>query len=318
MDEWDIIRLMSSKIYKTKDWVPNDVSYVKIEENKFLAISIDTLVGKTDVPPGMSLFCAGRKAAINVISDLASKGIKPVGMMFSISIPRTYGAKEVEEIAKGLRKASDEYSFDILGGDTNESDDLVITCCGFGFTEKMLGRDGATPGDLVYVTGYFGLTGLGLRMLIKNLSPENELEKAAIDSVLWPQARLNEGITAISTGAVTSSIDSSDGLSISLHQIAETSDVKILIENLPIYPGIENECKKFGFDLDSVVLGSGEEFELIFTVNPRKEKSFIVAMSKIGVKAIKIGKVLKGRGVFIIKNGKEQRLEKIGWTHFTS
>ncbi|RLG61264.1 thiamine-phosphate kinase [Candidatus Geothermarchaeota archaeon] len=316
IDEWEIIRVMAERIYKGRFWAPNDVAFIELAQRKFLAISIDTLVDKTDIPPSMNLIQAGRKAAVSVISDLASKGVKPVGMVFSISMPRRYSIKEAEEIAEGLRRASEEYSFKLIGGDTNESRDLVISCCGFGYTNRILGRDGARPGDIVAVTGLFGLQSLDLRILLAGHKAENYIEKKAVKLVLEPKAKLIEGLTAISTGFVTSSIDSSDGLSLSLYQIADTSKVRIVVDKPPVYPGLEDECKKFEFSLNELVFEGGEEFELIFTVKGDCWDRFKEEFSRRGLEIYRIGKVVEGSGVFLVRNNEEIKLRKKGWMHF--
>jgi len=315
-DEWKIIEVMSKKVYDFGKWVPNDVSFYEISDGENLAICVDTLVDKTDIPPKMSYVQAGRKAAVSVVSDLASKGVKPLGMVFSISIPRKFSLRSVEEVALGLKIASEEHSFKILGGDTNEANNLSITCCGFGLTKFKLGRNGARPGDIVYVTGLFGLQSLGLKLLLNGIEPENDIEREAVNLALEPKARLKEGIMAVSTGAVTASIDSSDGLSISLHQIAEASRVKILVTDPPIHPKLFEEAEKFGFKWEELVYGGGEEFELIFTVKRELEGKFRKAFKNEGLNVFRIGEVREGRGVYLIKGEKEVELKKIGWRHF--
>src|SRR5713226_9391827 len=146
----------------------DDVAAFPISRSRLLVLKTDMLVGSTDVPPGMTLAQAARKAVVATVSDFAAKGVQPKGLMVSLGLPSPVRLSAVNEIASGLRRGAREYHCRIVGGDTSETDDLVIDCIGFGFAEprKILRRDGAKPGDVIAVTGDFGRTAAGLRILL--------------------------------------------------------------------------------------------------------------------------------------------------------
>lgn len=317
LTEREVIKKMSKFVYRSVNWTPNDAVLIETGGNKFIVCQIDTLVKKTDVPPAMSLRQAGRKAAVAVVSDLASKGVATKALVYSISLPISYSLKDIEKIALGLRDASIEYSFRILGADTNEADDLVITCCAIGTSDKEIPtRSKAKPGDIVVSTGFFGLQPLGLKILLSQRKPKDEVEKRAVNTVLYPKAKLREGILTISTGAVTASMDSSDGLSCTLNDISENSSVKIIIENLPISPGLKEKASELGLSAEDLTLNGGEEYEIIFTLDPKRaEKAFELAR-KNNFRLLRIGRVEEGRGVFISKKGRLIKVKRGGWEHF--
>ena len=87
MGERDVIRIMAEIIYG-EGWSSNDVAYVDCGEGRYWALAIDTVVEKTDSPPGMNPRMLARKAVVNVVSDLASKGVKPMLGLFSLTLPR--------------------------------------------------------------------------------------------------------------------------------------------------------------------------------------------------------------------------------------
>jgi thiamine-monophosphate kinase len=291
----------------------DDVSAVDIGSGKLAVIKTDMLVGKTDVPPQMTLWQAARKAVVMNISDLAAKGVKPIALLASIGVPRNLNKKDIEQIGEGLNKGAREYDAYILGGDTSEASDLVVSCAAFGIGEKkrLMLRKRAKPGDIVAVTGPFGKTAAGLKILLQNLSAASRMKKILVDSVLMPRARLNEGLALAETGAVTASIDSSDGLAWSLHEISRASHVGFLIDKIPIAEEAKQLARMHKLDPIELCLYGGEEYELMVTVKPRLWKK---ATKKVSL--IRIGRVTKEK-TLVLKVGKKAfPIEPRGWEHF--
>jgi len=291
----------------------DDVSAVDIGHGKLAVIKTDMLVGKTDVPPSMSRWQAARKAAVMNISDLAAKGVKPIALLASIGLPRSFTKTDVEQIGKGLNAGAREYSAYILGGDTNEASDLIINCTALGIIERerLMLRSGAKPGDIVATTGSFGKTVAGLKILLQHLSVSSKLRKTLVDAVLSPRARLKEGLALAQTGAITASIDSSDGLAWSLHEISKASNVGFLIDNLPVADEARKFAEKRGLDPVELCLYGGEEYELVVTVKPKSWEK-----AKRAASLIKIGLVTKERTLLVEEKGKRIPIEPRGWEHF--
>jgi thiamine-monophosphate kinase len=291
----------------------DDVSAIPIINGDVFIAKTDMLIGKTDVPPKMSLLQAARKAVVMNISDLAAKGVKTEALLVAVGIPRNFRKLDVEQIADGLNQGAREYGAYVLGGDTSEASDLIISCAAFGIGEKkrLLLRSGAKSGDVVAVTGVFGKTAAGLRILLQNLSPPPALTKNLVDTVLMPHARLKEGLALAETGAVTASIDSSDGLAWCLHEISRASKVGFLINRLPIAEEAEQFAKLHKLDPFELCLYGGEEYELVVTVKPKLWRK---VCKKVAL--IKIGCVTKERNI-IYKIGKKMfPIEARGWEHF--
>src|SRR5712692_10612359 len=127
----------------------DDVAAFPLSRRRLVVLKTDMLVGRTDVPPGMTLAQAGRKAVVATVSDFAAKGVQPRGLLVSLGLVAPVDISTVNQIASGLKKGATEYNCRIIGGDTTEADDLIIDCIGFGFTSagRILRRDGAKPGD---------------------------------------------------------------------------------------------------------------------------------------------------------------------------
>jgi len=291
----------------------DDISAVDIGMGKLAVVKTDMLVGKTDMPPQMSLWQAARKAVVMNISDLAAKGVKTIALLTAIGIPRNFRQKDIEQIGKGLNVGAREYGAYVLGGDTNEASDIIISCATFGIGEKnrLMLRSGAKAGDIVAVTGPFGKTSAGLKILLQALSAPPKLRKTLVDSVLMPHARLREGLSLAQTGAVTASIDSSDGLGWSLHEISRASHVGFLIDRLPIAEEAKQFSNMHKFDPIEPCLYGGEEYELVVTIKPLLWKKI-----RKKVSLMKIGRVTKEKTLVLKVRKKEFPIEAKGWEHF--
>jgi thiamine-monophosphate kinase len=296
----------------------DDVSAYEIGNSNLAVLKTDMLVDKTDVPPKMNLWQASRKAIIMNISDFAAKGVKPLAILVSLGLPRTLKEKDIEQIGIGLNAGAREYGAYIIGGDTNEASDLVISLSLFGMAKKdeLTLRSGAKPGNLVAVTGSFGKTAAGLKILLDSLEAASKIRKILVESVLMPHARLKEGLTLSKTKAVTAAIDSSDGLAWSLHEIANASNVGFLINKLPIAKEAEEFAEINRLDPLELTLYGGEEYELVLTIKPNLWRKAEKAVEKVGGKLLSIGKVTAEKQVLMEINGKRRVIEPRGWEHF--
>ncbi len=296
----------------------DDVSAIDIGHEKLAVIKTDMLVGKTDVPQGMSLWQAARKAVVMNISDLAAKGVQPLAILASIGVPRGFSRKDIQQIGKGLNVGAREHNAYVLGGDTNEASDLVICCSALGICQKkhLIKRSGAKPGDYVAVTGFFGKPISGLKVLMENFSAPTEIRRELVYSVFMPHARLREGVALAQTQAVTSSIDSSDGLAWSLHEISLASNVGFLIDNLPIAPEVKKFAAIHGLNPAELSLYGGEEYELLVTIQPKFWQDVKKAVETVGGFFLRIGWVMKDRTLLLKAAGKTVSIEARGWEHF--
>jgi len=296
----------------------DDVSAIDIGYGKLVVIKTDMLVGKTDVPPAMNLWQAARKAVVMNISDLAAKGVQPIALLASIGVPKGFSKKDIQQIGKGLNDGAREYNAYILGGDTNEASDLVISCAALGICQKrhLIKRSGAKLGDYVAVTGFFGKTTSGLKILLENLSAPPNVKEELVNAVLMPCARLKEGLALAQTRAATASIDSSDGLAWSLHEISRASNVGFVIDNLPVASEVGKFAEIHGLNPVELSLYGGEEYELLVTIKPKFWQDAKGAVENVGGSLIKIGLATKEKGLFLERMGKTVPIEARGWEHF--
>ena len=298
----------------------DDVSAVSMENGQLAVLKTDMLVGKTDVPPSMSFWQAARKAVVMNVSDFAAKGVEPIAVLVSLGLPPNLRAKDIEEIGKGLNAGAREYGAYVIGGDTGEASDLIISIFLFGTTVKnpLMLRSGAKTGDVVAVTGFFGKSAAALKILVGGYEASETMRRMLVDSVFVPHARLKEGLALGKTRAVTASIDSSDGLAWSLHEIAKASDIGFLIDRLPIAKEVEAFARINMLDPLELALYGGEEYELVLTVNPKLWSKAEKAVQEVGGRLLPIGKVTRARKIVLAVDGVKRVIEPRGWEHFKS
>ncbi len=298
----------------------DDVSGVPLGDGLLAILKTDMLIGGLDVPPGMSLYQAARKAVVMNISDFASKGVQPTALLVSLGLHRGTSRRDVEDLARGLNAGAREYGAYVIGGDTSEAPDLIIACMLFGTVESnsLIRRSGAQVGDIVAVTGLFGKTAAGLKVLLKGLDVPAQLKKRLLDAVYIPRARLNEGLVLAKTGVVTASIDSSDGLAMSLHELMKMSEKGFEVSSLPVATEAESFAELHKLDVKDLVLYGGEEYELVVTVRPEGWQRAQTAIQEIGGKLFRIGVVTKSKSIYLKHNGSETEIPYQGWEHFRS
>ncbi len=312
LDENKIIKIFQTKL-GNKKFVSEDVEVFTLGKTKIIA-KIDTMVESTDIPKKMKLSDAARKSVIACVSDFASKGIKPEYGIISINLPKSISRIKIDNIANGFKKACKEYGISIIGGDTNAGKEIVFNVCIFGSSNSIITRKGSNKGDLIFVTGPFGYTSVGLDILLNNKSQKNNFVKKAIKSVINPKPNLSYGLK--NKKYFSSSMDSSDGLSTTLNEMSKQSKKKFIINKIPSNKDLENYVRKQKIDLNSTVFHGGEEYEFIFTI-PTKYKKIIMKNSKLlKTPIIEIGYVTSGKGVYLKENNKNIILKDLGWKHF--
>ncbi len=323
LGERKIIEIIANHLERMPDSpVPfgDDVAAVSLDQKQAAILKADMLVGKTDVPPNMSLWQAARKAIVMNISDFASKGVQPSAALVSLGLPRDVLQKDIEEIAKGLNAGAREYGTYVIGGDTGEASDLIISVSLYGTAEKssLMLRNGAKPGDILAVTGFFGKSAAGLRLLLSNSSASPNLRDVLLCSVCMPKARLKEGLALSRSGGVSASIDSSDGLALSLHEMGKMSGVGFNVDSVPVADEVRRFVEFNHLDPLELALYGGEEYELVLTIKPRGWVDAETAVKAVGGRLLRIGKVTKDTQINLDVYGQKHSIEPLGWEHFKS
>jgi thiamine-monophosphate kinase len=260
----------------------------------------------------------GRKAVVVNLSDLAAMGANPLGLIFSVGLPRELEVGFVERLVRAMDVTAREHGTYVVGGDLDESGEIVIMGAAFGIIQKreLLTRSGARPGDLIAVTGGLGAASAGLKILLESFPTRGY--RALIKAQLEPGARVLEGRVLARSGVVTSAIDITDGLAANLWQLARESRVKLIIDHakVPVHPLVQKFAVRHGFNTDDFVLFGGEDFELLFTLKSQCLTRVKRALKRVGTSMTVVGEVLKGKGVYLEKDSEMRELPDRGYEHF--
>jgi thiamine-monophosphate kinase len=279
----------------------------------------DMLIEGTDVPKIMKPSEIARKSIIACVSDFAAKGIRPYACLISIGIPRRYSKKDIIALATGFSLASKEYKVHILGGDTNESKELTIDCNMMGITtlpdNKIPRRNGAKERDLIVTSGKFGYTSSGLKIILSKLNAEKKFKEKSLSSITFPKPQVEFGFHLAKY--FSASIDSSDGLSSSLHELAQKSKVDFLVNKIPTPKELSHFATLNSITIEDLLFFGGEEYETIATIPKSNFKKMTGEAKKHKIKVFHIGEVLRGSGNVVYENGGIQKLvANKGFVHF--
>jgi thiamine-monophosphate kinase len=330
LDEKEIIQLFITRLKKNnfKDFGKNDVTVVpnhvlqSVSFSKGLVLKCDMLVESTDVPALMAPWQIARKSVVSVISDLSAKGAKPYVSLISLGLPVYYSKKAITDLIHGFSIASREFDFTIVGGDTNQTKELVIDCCIIGFSSgnslEVPGRNGACSGDLIIVSGLFGYPPAGLKIIMDGVKATDKFRRRAVRSVLQPEPRMKFG--SVLSKYFTSSIDSSDGLSTSLYELAKQSNVDFFLNQVPCGPDLLNFASDSNLNSRELIFHGGEEFEIVCTIPRSKIEEAISCAKRSRIPLLPIGEVKNGSGNVFIRTrtcDKYLLLENRGYTHLS-
>jgi thiamine-monophosphate kinase len=260
--------------------------------------------------------CIGHRCLVRGLSDIAAMGGRPIAAFLSLALPADCSQNWVDRFFAGLTKLSRRYGVELAGGDTAKSPAGVladIMVVGSAERGRALLRSGALEGDQIYVTGYLGESAAAVRLL-----PQGKIKRRDV----FPEPRIAVGGWLRKNRIASAAIDISDGLSTDLAHICAESRVGAIVqaEAIPIHPAAQrlapakrpsSSASRNALDL---ALHGGEDYELLFTA-PRKKRM----PDRIGgVKITRIGEVVRGRKVKIVRQDKEVELKSRGWEHFRS
>jgi thiamine-monophosphate kinase len=233
-----------------------------------LVATTDMLHRKTDFPEGMSAWQIGWMSAAVNFSDIAAMGAQPLGLLAAVGYPPDMSLKDAEEIARGMRDCASFCGTSVIGGDVDSHDELTITGTALGKARKadILTRRGAGPGDKICVTGFTGSAGAALHALENGI----RVPQTLLNKLFEPVPRVREAQQLARSGAVTCMTDTSDGLAMSLYDLADINGVGFRIDaaSLPLQAEISEYIPADPEAVMEFALYTGGDFELLFTVSP--------------------------------------------------
>jgi len=275
--EFDFIETIRRRYSLTK--IGDDCAVLPKNSKTDLVITTDLLVEDVDFKIEWSKpeFIGHKSLAVS-LSDVAAMGAKPVWAMLSIGIPpEIWKTDFVEKFYKGWFSLANQFNVELVGGDVSKTPDKIVIdsiVAGEVKRGKAVLRSGAKAGDLIFVTGKLGGAAGGLNLLesgIRYDSKDKAWRKNLLLKQLQPFPKISDGEFLRENNLATSMIDLSDGFSGDLAHICRASQVgaKIYADKIPFHKNLYPVANSGAEKLD-LALHGGEDFELLFTVNPKK------------------------------------------------
>ena len=290
-------------IGSSKDITPDDCAITSLDGNNLIS-TCDMLIQSRHFPENMTYFDMGFKSVTVNVSDLASMGATPLGFLLSIGMPKDLELDFFKQLIDGVLSACSYYSIPLIGGDTNEASEIIISGTALGLCDRPLLKNTYNEGDLIVLTGDIGQAALGLNL--------NTQDNIYVNKALKPIARLNEGILIKDAGA-TSATDITDGLASELYEIKKDGfGFMIYEELLDISDEYKEICEKLDLIYLDLILHVGEDFELLFTISKDN-------LEKLSIDYKVIGEVNNSDVIELtLENGFVEKIKNKGYEHYVS
>lgn len=296
--------------------IGDDCALLNVPEKQTLAISTDTLVSGIHFLPDISPADLAYKALAVNLSDLAAMGAEPAWLTLALTLP---GVDEawLSAFSDSLFEQLNYYDMQLIGGDTTRGPlSMTLGIHGYVPLGRALKRDGAKPGDWIYVTGTPGDSAVGLAILQDRLTVTQADDKAyLLERHLRPTPRVLHGQAL--RHLASSAIDLSDGLISDLGHILKASGcgANIVLDDLPFSDAVLRQV-----DPDQALrwtLSGGEDYELCFTVPELNRGALDVAVGHFGVPVTCIGQITgDAEGMHFMRDGQRVTLDMKGYDHF--
>lgn len=302
--------------------IGHDAAIVQGGPGRLLAISSDAFLAGVHFLPGIHVPAdVGYKALARSVSDLAAVGAAPKYFLMNLALPDSLSPVWLNRFAKGMAQAARRFQIHLIGGDLTRpasSSGLAANLTVFGEFRgyQPVLRNGAKPGDTIFLSGTAGAAQIGFELLRRNPRRKSPW-RSLLQRHLRPEPRLALGAWLARQGLATAMIDTSDGLSSDLRNLCFASRVGAIVESekIPVVK-LPQSLPHAGLNLKNAALHGGDDYELLFTVSvknlakiPRRWK---------GVPLTPIGRITRGGAVLLAEGDKKRQLTPMGWDPFES
>jgi len=289
----------------------DDAALLDLPPGHELVVTVDTLVAGVhffdDCPPA----ALGHKALAVNLSDLAAMGAEPAWALLALTLPVADDAW-LAQFASGFAALAREFDVSLVGGDTCRGPLAIsVTALGHAPRGQALRRRGARPGDGVYVSGEIGAAGLAVQARRREITLPPVLAAHAAQRLDYPQPRVALGLAL--RGLASAAIDVSDGLLADLGHIcaASRTGARLDLDRLPLPDGALDVASH-----DSL-LGSGDDYELCFTVPPQHAPTLPALAASAGCAVTRIGQIEAAPGLWLVDaTGNVRSAARGGHDHF--
>ena len=278
--------------------------------NRPTIVTVDTQVEDVHFRRDLiSCHDVGYRALIAAVSDVWAMAAMPSASVIALTLPGNFPDEDFRALIDGLAEASRSTGARVIGGNLSQGKSLSVTTTVFGLPiSEPVTRDGAQPGDSIYVTGTLGSAALGLEVLRASAL---DLDHAPSFIERWRRPPSNGRAAKVLAGLATAAVDISDGCLQDLQHVCAASSVGAILhaDAVPTAPGHRATCEALNLDPLVLALTGGEDYELMFTAAASPEAEAL---------GTKIGEIVEGSGARVVDDaGQVIDLGRAGFRHFS-
>ncbi|MCI5044986.1 MAG: thiamine-phosphate kinase [Aquisalinus sp.] len=295
--------------------------------NNDIVTSKDVLVSGVHFFPEDPPDLIARKALRVNISDIVAKGVDPYAYMLGLVLTPETDERWVAGFAKGLAQDQEVFGVSLLGGDTTKQaakGPIVVSLTIFGkkaVPGHIVHRDGAMPGDNIFVSGTIGDASLGLSVASGDLSMNQADMQYLLGRYRIPEPK--HALATVVAAKASAALDVSDGLIADAGHLAKASGVGIALDasSLPLSDAAQSWCAEQIEMQDALVrlATGGDDYEILCAVKPSDTPEFIERAQLTNVAVTKIGTCTDkpaGRVKFMSSDGSLIKVVRAGYNHF--
>jgi thiamine-monophosphate kinase len=283
--------------------IGDDAAVLRPRAREDIVVSTDALVAEVHFRfATQRARTVGRRALIANLSDLAAMGARPLGFTLALAAPPDLPVRTIDALLAGLLVEAAAHACPLIGGNVSAASELslTLTVLGAAARGRVLRRGRVRVGDRLFVTGRLGVAALALA--------KAERDGGMIRAL--PTPRLQAGRALARMPAVSGCIDLSDGLHADARQLLADRRLEAVIDvaAVPRPRGFAAACARLGVDPEPLLLGGGEDYELLFSVRGAAPGAAALGR-RLGVAVAEIGRVRAARGAAGDRS-------PAGWRHF--
>ncbi|WP_435091148.1 thiamine-phosphate kinase [Candidatus Pelagibacter bacterium nBUS_30] len=317
MHEFELIKKYFLKLAKSNKSSLNLNDDVFFDKKKGLVISIDTYNEGSHFLNFKKPDLVIKKIIRSSISDLICKGVTPKFYFVSGSGNKnTFSHKKLLNISKSLSEEQKKYGILLCGGDTTFSNKLSFSITSVGYSKNIIYRNRAKYNDDIYVTGNLGDSFVGLQLLKNKIKVSKKIKDYFINKYYLPEIKIN--LTKRLLKFANTSIDVSDGLIADLDKMINKQKLSYTLKekDIPISKNLiklikDKKLSKLKY------ISNGDDYQILFTASPSKNRIIQNSSKNLGIKITKIGKINSGskQNEIIDQKNKQILVKNKGYKH---
>ena len=315
MDETELIeryfRHVGSPRADVELGIGDDAALLRVPDGVELVLTTDALVEHAHFLPGAAARSLGHRALAVNLSDVAAMGAQPAWALLALNMP-SVDERWLREFASGFSALAAQHNVALVGGNLARGPlSITVELAGFVPRGGALRRDGARPGDALYVSGTLGDAAQGLALLGRaDADADAQYLRGRLE---YPSARVALGESL--RGVASACIDVSDGLYADARRLlaASACGAELQIGQLPLSQALR---RSVGAEAWQIALKGGEDYELCFTAAAHFAGRIDELARTCAVPVTRIGRVCQESGVTLKSGNSVIQFSTSGWDHF--